>query len=282
MKKILLSISTGKRCIYQFEPKGHPELYCIHGGMGLGSDSLIKSLGPLSDIFDLTFIDLRGCGDSEKAQDEQYALRDFTNDIIEIVKLVSKDGPRGIFGHSLGGMVGIDLLSQSDLFQFSILANTAMNDKWQPASRVAVQNMNDANLKNVLEQYSQSPNDETIQELAISYGPIYFPELEKSNAKEIMRIFRYRDDASLYTSSKVYPGMNLLPQVEKINIPTLIIAGTLDVVVPPSCQDELTSHLQKSNLISIKDAGHFPFITKNTEFIHSINNWWNHIREVIL
>jgi pimeloyl-ACP methyl ester carboxylesterase len=280
MKKIMLSISKGKRCIYQFEHKGLPELYCIHGGMGLGSDSLI-GLSLLSDIFDLIFIDLRGCGDSEKAQDEQYDLRDFTNDIIEIVKTVSKDGPRGIFGHSLGGMVAIDLLSHSNLFQFSILANTAMNDKWRPASSEAVQNMNDANLKNVLERYGQNPSDKTIQELATSYGPIYFPELEKINAKEIMNNFHYRNDASSYTSEKVYPGMNLSADVEQISIPTLVIAGNMDVVVPPTCQEELAGHLKKSTLVNIKDAGHFPFVTKNTEFINSINNWWKDIREVI-
>ena len=184
MKKVILTTSNGKRAIYQFEKKGLPELFCIHGGMGLGSDSLIEGLSSLTDIFDLTFIDLRGCGHSEKAQDEQYALRDFTNDIIEIVKLVSNGGPRGVFGHSLGGMIAIDLLSHSDLFQFSILANTAMNDKWQPASGEAVQKMNDANLKSVLERYKQNPSDEILQELAISYGPIYFPELEKKRPKK--------------------------------------------------------------------------------------------------
>jgi proline iminopeptidase len=245
MKKIVLSISTGNRCVYQFEQKGLPELFCIHGGMGLGSDSLINSLTPLADIFDLTFIDLRGCGNSEKSRDDQYALRDFTNDIIEIVGIVSKGGSRGIFGHSLGGMIAIDLLSHTNLFQFSILANTAMNDKWQPASSEAVQNMNDVNLKNVLERYKQNPNDETIRELAISYGPIYFPELNKSSAKEIMSGFLYRDDASSYTSAKVYPGMNLSTDVQQITIPTLIMSGNIDVVVPLICQQELASHLKQ-------------------------------------
>lgn len=274
MKKIMLSISTGNRCVYQFEQKGLPELFCIHGGMGLGSDSLIKNLIPLSDIFDLTFIDLRGCGNSEKAQDEQYALRDFTNDIIEIVEKFSEGGPRGIFGHSLGGMIAIDLLSHTNLFQFSILANTAMNDKWQTASSEAVQNMNDVNLKNVLERYKQNPNDGTIRELAISYGPIYFPELEIHDAKKIMSNFHYRDDTCSYLSQKVYPGMNLLSQVEKISNPSLVIAGNNDGVVPSKCQEELANHLQRSSLVIIKDAGHFPFITKNTDFINSINNWW--------
>ena len=93
--------------------------------------------------------------------------------------------------------------------------------------------------------------------------------------------FNYRNDASAYTSEKVYPGMNLSSEVEQINVSTLVIAGDVDVVVPSSCQEELANHLNKSTLVNIKNAGHFPFITKNSEFIFSINNWWKSIREVI-
>ena len=79
------------------------------------------------------------------------------------MNLVSGNGQRGVFGHSLGGMVAIDLLSHSNLFQFSILANTAMNDSWQPASREAVKRMNDTTLPSLLEKYQSEPSDDSIR-----------------------------------------------------------------------------------------------------------------------
>jgi proline iminopeptidase len=281
MKKIILSISTGTRAIYQSDPKGLPELYCIHGGMGLGSDSLMTSLRPLAEIYDLTFIDLRGCGNSDKAHDDQYTLSNFSNDIIEIVKAVSKGDKRGIFGHSFGGMVAIDLLSHSDLFHFAILANTALNDKCQVASREAVKQLDELELKKSLAAYQEAPNDISLRNLAITYGPIYFPELEKHNAKETMSNFNYCNEAMSFTSEKVYPGMNLLDQVKTIGIPSLVISGSDDIIVPSSNQEELAGHLKKSVLKTIKNAGHFPFITKNNDFISSIKNWWHDTHEVI-
>ncbi len=281
MKKNIINISAGNRAIYQTNKNGLPELYCIHGGMGLGSDSLIKDLMPLAKSFDLIFIDLRGCGDSDKASDEQYNLRDFSNDIIEIVNSVSTNRVRGILGHSLGGMISLDLLSCSDLFQFSILSNTALNDKWQSASREAVKTLNQNELNLVLENYKQFYNDEVLKELAITYGPIYFPELDNTTAKKVMSEFNYRIDAMAFTSEKVYPAMNLASQVEKIKIPTLIISGNSDIIVPVCCQKELAQHLTNSTLKIINDSGHFPFVTKNNEFINSIQTWWNNTKEVL-
>lgn len=243
--------------------------------MGLGSDSLIKWLEPLSEIYDLTFIDLRGCGDSEKASDDSYTLNDFSNDIIEITKTVSKGNKMGILGHSLGGMVAIDVLSKSNLFQFSILANTAMNSKWQTSSQDAVKKMNDMELQEQLKAYANNPSDNTIRELAITYAPIYFPELDKNSAREIMKNFNYRNDTISFTAENVYPSMNLLPQLKKINIPSLIISGSRDVVVPQACQEDLSKNLKNSSLVSIKDAGHFPFISKNTDFTNATKSWWH-------
>lgn len=284
MKKQFLSISTGKLCVYTSEPKGLPQLFFVHGGMGLSADSLMPSLAGLEQTFDLVFFDQRGCGESDAPESGSYTLEELAGDLREIVgKLGDKKRPIGVFGHSLGGMVAIKALSlYRDLFDFFFLSNTALDDSWRAASGEAVRRLNDPAIEAASKQFDQEPlRDDLLRELAISYGPLYFPELTRDQAREVMAGFSYRAASVGFTSEKVYPGMDLLEGARKIDIPGLVIAGEKDVVVPYSCQENVARYLCRAGLDIINDAGHFPFVTNKDDFVQTISQWWEGHRKGI-
>ena len=274
MKKEFVEISSGRRCVFRGPRNGFPELYCIHGGMGLSSDSLFDGLKNISSMFDLIFIDLRGTGESDPAN--SYSLDDFSDDVVEIATQIGSHEIKGIFGHSLGGMVAINLLGRkSNFFKFSILSNTAMDDQWRTSSKESIQKRNDQNIAKAVEKFNQSPDDvSSLRNLAISYGPLYFPELPESLGKEQMEKFSYKVSTIEYTGSKVYPQMDLKNLVSKINVPTLVIGSSMDEIVPEVFQLGLHKKLKNSHFESIPGAGHFPFITKNKIFTNIISLWW--------
>jgi proline iminopeptidase len=281
MKKEIIKTTNGNCAIYMTEEKNLPQLFCIHGGMGLCSDSLFSGLSPLSQLFDLIFIDLRGCGLSDKSANDSYLLTDFAEDIIEIIKNKKKNHAIGLFGHSLGGMITIQTIAQNpNIFSFAILANTAQNDTWREYSQKAVENIMNPGLEKALENYQLAP-DTALTELAIEYGPIYFPELSFDSAKKQMGQFSYRNDAMNFTGTYVYPNMNLSAIVKSIQIPILIIGGTNDQVVPPFCQEELQKTLLNGTLSLISGTGHFPFITAKDIFYNNVSQWWETIQEDI-
>jgi predicted alpha/beta-fold hydrolase len=279
MKKEMIQILAGKRAVYVGETTGKPQLFCIHGGMGLDSNSLIPHLEGLSKIFDLVFIDLRGHGDSESALDGQYALCDFSVDVREIIKRLKGDQPCGIFGHSLGGMVAIQALADDQhLFNFAILSNTALDSSWQKCANESVATLEQKSLVVALQEYAEHPGDKTLGALAVLYGPLYFPELSKVAAAKHMADFTYKDTANSFLDEKVYPTMNLSAEVHKISTPTLIISGSQDPVVPVECQKALASALKNGTHEIITDAGHFPFVTKTEAFNKFVSNWWDNVR----
>ncbi len=142
----------------------------------------------------------------------------------------------------------------------------------------AVQKIAGTALELALDAYSENPaSDETVRALATEYGPLYFPELRSTEAKSTMSNFTYRAAAMSYTSASVYPGMKLHKQAASIQIPTLVLSGSLDVVVPPKCQDVLKNTIPNSWLASIEGAGHFPFLTRRREFLSTVIEWFKSI-----
>lgn len=283
LNREIISIPSGKRVIYKTVTKGQPQLFCLHGGMGLSADSLFSGLLDLSDSFNLVFIDQRGCGDSDVAPDGNYRLEDFASDLMEVVAQVSaKNQPVGLFGHSLGGMIAIKALGlYPETFHFSILSNTAMDDKWRAASKNSSSTLNDQEISSIMAKLAKDPtNDQYMQELAIAYGPLYFPELKFDEARAKMKKFTYRAANWNFMSGHVYPGMNLRDDLSKHRCQTLVIGGEIDPVVPVSCQRSIVEALSnKGQMTTIVGAGHFPFTTRRTEFNESIKTWWNKVKK---
>lgn len=261
--------------MYALPSRGLPQLYCIHGGMGLSSDSLFEGLAPLSALFDLIYIDQRGCGKSSAAKDGSYNLSDFSNDISEVVKQTCVSEEVGILGHSMGGMIVLDTLSRHpNLFQFSILSNTSLDDSWRSDAGAAVERFNSKSMRFATSRYNEVPNDNNLRGLATVYGPLYFRELPDEKARLEMLKFSYRGDAIAFMNKNVFPGMNLKAQASTIQIPTLVIGGAMDIIVPARCQTAISETIPKSTLALIEGAGHFPFITNGSRFYQQVSQWW--------
>jgi aminoacrylate hydrolase len=285
MKSLAIPTPQGNRVAYVGDKRGYPQLICVHGGMGLGADSLTEGHSSLSRTFDLVFYDQRGCGKSDPATNESYTLEEFASDLKLVVDAIGADRPRGVLGHSLGGMVALKALADyPDLFDFAIIVNSAMNDGWRSAAAEAVQKRTDtAAVDAANAKFNQDPlSDDLLRAVAVEYGPIYFPELAPESAKTEMRKFSYRAAAIPFTNAKVYPGLNLSKEVSAISKPVLVISGEMDVVVPVTCQQALADALPHSTLSLVPNAGHFPFVTQTEIFEGLISQWWEKVRTEVL
>ena len=261
-----------------------PQLFCVHGGTGLAADTLIGHLDGLAQDFDLVFYDQRGCGKSEAALDGSYTFSELATDLKEVVEFAKAEPnrPRGVFGHSLGGMVAIKALAEfPELFDFAIISNSAIDEGWRKAAGTALENLTDRTaVEEANSKFEKDPtNDSFMRDLAIEYGPIYFPELTVSDAKSQMSRFTYRAAAVPFMSSKVFPGMNLSREAASIVCPVLVISGGKDEVVPPVCQLELFELLKRGDIVTVKDGGHFPFITQKEKFSNLVTQWWVKTKE---
>ncbi|MFM7132477.1 MAG: alpha/beta fold hydrolase, partial [bacterium] len=56
----------------------------------------------------------------------------------------------------------------------------------------------------------------------------------------------------------------------EIDLPTTLITGGCDVVVPPACQEKLANTMPDCDMRLIKGAGHLGFLTHTNEFLDYI------------
>jgi pimeloyl-ACP methyl ester carboxylesterase len=63
------------------------------------------------------------------------------------------------------------------------------------------------------------------------------------------------------------------PTIEKINVPTLIIHGADDQIIPTSEADAMHAAIEGSRLEIIPNAGHLPNLEQPELFNHSVENF---------
>jgi pimeloyl-ACP methyl ester carboxylesterase len=69
-------------------------------------------------------------------------------------------------------------------------------------------------------------------------------------------------------------GVDLRPLLPQITIPTLVIHGEDDVIVPLGASEWLASQLPNSKLQVVKGAGHVPTVTHPNEVAEAINQFF--------
>ena len=66
-------------------------------------------------------------------------------------------------------------------------------------------------------------------------------------------------------------SFELSESIRNMLIPTTILTGARDVVVPPLCQEKLANALPESDMYVIQDAGHLGFLTHTKTYMNHIH-----------
>ena len=66
---------------------------------------------------------------------------------------------------------------------------------------------------------------------------------------------------------------NMLDDLAKVQVPTLIIWGRDDTITPPSVAEQFRSHIKNSELIFLEACGHAPPIEQPKQFARSVHDF---------
>lgn len=66
---------------------------------------------------------------------------------------------------------------------------------------------------------------------------------------------------------------NVAPDLSAIRVPTLIIHGELDAIIPLAVAETTARTIPESKLVVIPGAGHVPTMTRPEEVVAAINDW---------
>lgn len=236
-----------------------PHTILAHGGW-IGSWELwTEPFAHFSKTWRTVAYDHRGSGVTI-APVESITMENMVSDIFAVMDEL-KIEKCVLAGESAGGMVVANaVLQQPHRFEGLILVDAALHNKTSS---------NDNFIRGLKANYQMA---------CAGFVDACVPESEP-NAAEIRSwgrkiLARAASDSAIRLLEYSY-GVDLRPSLAKIQIPTLILHGTLDVIVPQSESEFAASQIPNSKLHLFQGAGHVPTMTRPRELSDEVNAFFS-------
>lgn len=248
----------------------------VHGGPGAWSKDFEKFCGiHMNDMFNITYLDQRGCGRSEGEYNSDYSIDRLVEDIEEVrVKLNIQKFI--IIAHSFGGIIATSYASKyGENLEGIILINCTLDFKEALKSQIK----EGCNLLGV----DQIDCDTNLQNLICIWKKVVF-NLVRYNMYYMLQfksISNYEklenlDKEILNTkmSELAFENKNYFIDytylTKSINIPTLIITGSEDYAVGI---DHHESFEFENSIIKTINGRHTPYIEDSSKLINIIKDF---------
>jgi pimeloyl-[acyl-carrier protein] methyl ester esterase len=256
MKTLLLA--DGRRLAYREAGSGRP-LILLHG-WAMSSAVFSEALPDLAADFRVLAPDLRGHGASDPGNG--YTLEDFADDLCQWLAGLGIDG-FDLLGWSLGGQVALRLagLLGERVGHLLLVAATprfVAEEGWT-AGLPAVQVK--AMARGLKRRYPETLDDFFVRQF--STGEISADSLERirgfaaPGAGDVLPAA----ETALAALETLQTG-DLRRGLAGIRVPTLVVHGERDEIIPPEAGRYLAAHLPQGRFVCLADTGHAPFLSR--------------------
>lgn len=244
---------NGLKIKYNEFGKGNDRHILFIHGLGSSADRWLGIPCALSKNFHTIALDLPGFGESDKSTTMDYTIKNFRNTILDFINEIAiNDGKTSIVGHSLGGYIAAEVaMEKKNLVEKLVLIDSSgMLEKPTPLLeeylKVAMNPTKDT-IRKVFEQ--MVANSTRIPSKLIED---FIVRINLPNAKHSFKL-------TFENSTNTQIGTKRLKQID---MPTLIIWGIKDKIIPPKHSALFNKFIMNSHVEIIQDAGHAPFAEK--------------------
>jgi pimeloyl-ACP methyl ester carboxylesterase len=267
-------------CVNVIGPERAPTLVFVHG-FSLDMTAWHFQWKHFSKGFRCVLYDQRGHGRSDEGAGDDYSLEALTHDLEAVLEAFAPSPPVVLVGHSMGGMGVLSLAAQypaefGDRIRGVVLANTAASDVMREvlgglAARVGRflipvprRLMDGSNLAFRLRDraLNRSPDLAFLATRITNFGPHAPPSA-------VDHVARIAGQAPVGVWSDLIRSMveiDLVHALEHITVPTLLLAGDLDRLTPPSSVLAIKRRLPDARMVVFAEAGHCAMLERHDQF----------------
>ena len=244
----------GLKIRYLESGKGNDKHILFIHGLGSSADRWLDIPDALSLYFHTIAVDLPGFGGSVKPATMDYTIEKFREFIVGFINEVGiSNGKTSIVGHSLGGYIAAEVtIENKNLVERLVLIDSSgMLKRPTPLLKQYLKvamNPSKHAVKGVFEKMVADPTRITSKLVEGFISRINLP-----NAK-------YAFKSALANSANTQIGLARLKVIRYI--PTLILWGSEDMVIPLQHSRLFKEAIKDSQIVIIQDAGHAPFAEK--------------------
>ena len=241
------------------ETYGTGEPLLLIEGFAYASWMWYRQVPELSKHYQLVVFDNRGVGQSDKP-DTPYSIEMMADDAAGLLKVLGISKAH-VLGVSMGGYIAQSLAARHpDLVHTLILCCTSFggpNAVPMPVETATI----------LTEVEGLTAEEILLRGMSVAFTEEYF----RANPAEIGKIIGWRlahpqpPHARRHQWNAVL-GANLEENTRRIGVPTLIMTGTEDRVVPAENSRKLARMISGARLVEFPGQGHLFFIEKAEEF----------------
>src|SRR5258705_965185 len=251
---------------------GDPIL-CLHG-LGANIYSWRHFIAPFSQNNKLMLVDFKGCGSSQKPLDTSYYTDDKVEDIYNLI-LEENLTNLTLVGNSLGGAIALLVAIRLEKQQPGRLAKLDLIDSaGDKGTLPAHLKLLRSSLGTFIINFAPSKLA-ALMTLRMCYYDRERITKEHVNAYAAPLADRGGRHALLHTARQCIPenADELIAQIATINVPTFILWGREDKVIPLKVGQLLHQLIPNSTLEVIEHCGHIPQEEKPEETISRISRF---------
>lgn len=167
-------------------------------------------------------------------------------------------GPITLLGHSLGGYTAQEFTRQNpSMVERLILVSTSRGQPDTTADISAMQASTGQSLWQLMQQTNQTPQSM----LKHLFGTRFLHTNPESFQNFLAARQAHLPPTSVSLAHFTAGGaFTSLPWVHQLQVPTLVIHGTIDVLVTITSGKKLAQNLPQAHLLELFDVGHFPML----------------------
>jgi proline iminopeptidase len=240
--------------------RARPAAMVIHGGPGSDHTGFKPGFSPLAARLQLIYFDHRGQGRSDPADPATYTLDENVEDM-EALRRHLGLGPIVSIGTSYGGMVAMAHAARHpDAVSHLVLIVTAAHGGFIPRAQALVRDRGTAEQQSVCEKLWEGAfrSAEEMRHYYSVMGPMYARRHDDA-AAEAGRLRTTHSPEALnraFGPTGFLRTFDLRPELPRIAVPTLVLAGRHDWICPPEYSEEIASLIPHADLRVFEHSSH--------------------------
>ncbi len=255
--------------------EGHP-LFLIHGGPGLDHTQFRPWLDPLAERFRLIFVDLRGQGRSDLVDPATLSLDLMAADI-ESLAIALRLESFAVLGQSFGSFVALRHAVDYGHASHYMLLGAVASAGWLDRIDANLRAFEPPELRTQIEAaWDAETTVETIDQfrrLLADQLPFHFADPAGEPLREFTAAtarMQLAPDVLRTFANGAYGGIEVLPDLRKIQAPVLVISAEFDRVTVPEAGWEIAEAVPRGECVLVKNAGHMAFVEKPAAIMEAI------------
>src|SRR5579884_2863110 len=257
-----------------YKVAGHGPIVIVQApGWGAPSALLQHNLAPLERSFTLVYFDTRGNGKSSKPEPEtRMSTLDMADDLEALRTYLGLENI-AVMRHSHGGQIASAFAARHpDHVQRLVLISASPPKYPAPEFRAETKRIYDRLAKDPRYadaiKATQEPFPNAPQQISNWFErrwPLYWRDVSRAKTLEGLPPIDTRA-AAAYGKAESQVAYDLVPNLKKLQAPTLIIEGRYDFICPDFEQQVFKTNIAHSRLVTFEESGHFPFIEEPNKF----------------